>query len=226
MRRSIKIAAVIALVMVVIVAGGGPQVLLIPLTLAFGWIKSLVRFASVVQLSGGTVVWFAVLLVMLLVGTHAFCCWVQRTRSRTWRWRWTFGFYAGVVLVLFASAGLVGVAHQTGWMISSPEPIFKRRGAFLKERIRLHNVGREVLQLAQSHGWNPGRVKHELIGPGPRSSWEDFAFYFVGASNSTLDCVILLPRNPKNQGEIGIVERETFHTRPFQELTELLGSRP
>jgi hypothetical protein len=225
MRRSIKIAAGISFFLVVL-AVVNPALFLIPFTLAFGWIKSLGRFISVVRLSASTIAWLIVATGLLVVGTHAFCCWVQRSRSaagRSWHWRWTCGFYAGLVLVLCASAGLVGVAHQTGWMLSSDEPVFRRRGAGFKERIRLHNVGKEVLQLALANDWDLARLKRELIGPAARSSWEEFAFYFVAASNDAPACVILLPRNPKHRTEIGIVERDTFQTRSIGTLPHLLG---
>jgi hypothetical protein len=128
--------------------------------------------------------------------------------------------------VLFASAALVGIAHQTGWMISSKEPILKRRGVSWKERLRLRNVGNEILERARSNDWNFARMKRELIASPAGSVWEEFAFYFVGDSNGAPDCVILLPRNPKYQTEIGIVERATFHTRPFRDLSELLARSP
>ena len=68
------------------------------------------------------------------------------------------------------------------------------------------------------------RLKSDLTGRG--SAWEEFAFYFLGNSNGTPHCVIFLPRNPKYQTEIGIVEEGAFHTRPFRDLTELLAGSP
>ena len=227
MRRSIKIAA--ALMPVALVLAAAPELLKLPLPLAFGWIKSAGRFLSVMHLSSGTVTSLIILVGVLLVGTHAFCTWVRGARagaSNPWRWRWTCSVYAGLVLLLFASAALVGIAHQTGWMISSPEPIFKSRKMFLKERFRLRSVGNEILERARANEWEFAKVKSELIAPAAGSSWEEFAFYFVGDSNGVPDCVIVLPRNPKHQTEIGIVERANFHTRPFRDLPELLRSPP
>ncbi len=227
MRRSIKIAAVLTLLAVVVVPGM-PGLMLVPLTLAIGWIKSAGRFLSVVQPSTGTVTGLILLAGVLLVGTHAFCAWVGRARpaSSPWHWRWTCSAYAALVLVLFACAALVGIAHQTAWMVSSPEPIFKRRGVAWKERFRLRNVGNEILERARSNDWNFARVKAELTASATASTWEEFAFYFVGDSNGVPDCVIFLPRNPKHRTEIGIVERANFNTRPFRDLNELLRRTP
>ena len=227
MRRSFKIAAALTLVLVIVVVGA-VELLLIPLTLAFGWIKSAIRFASALQLSSATIVWSLIIVAVLIGGTHVFCESVRRASNSAapWRWRWTCGFYGALGLVLFASAALVGIAHQTGWMISSDEPIFRRRGPNLRERMRLSNVGHQALQAAHDSNWDLVRVKQELIGPRPGSNWEDFAFYFVGGSNGTVDRVIVLPRNPKNQTDIGVVERGTFQTRRLRDLAELLVQSP
>jgi len=165
---------------------------------------------------------------VLLVGTHAFCAWVRRTRSSAaspWKWKWTCGFYVALVLVLFASASLIGVAHQSVWMITSKEPFFKRRWDFA-EQMRLRNVGGSVLELARTNEWDFVRVKRELATLPSHSNWESFAFYLVGKSNGAPDRLILFRRNPKYQTEIGIVERDNFHTRPFRDLAELLQSPP
>lgn len=226
MRRSIKIAALLTLIALVVLPGA-PGLLKILLTLALGWISSIGRFFSLVHFSTGTVVWSIVLVGALLVGTHTFCAWVRRARSSAsspWKWKWTCGFYAALVLVLFSSASLVGIAHQTGWMISSREPILKNRKAWLQERMQLRNVGKEILERARTNEWNFARLKSDLTGRG--SAWEEFAFYFLGNSNGTPHCVIFLPRNPKYQTEIGIVEEGTFNTRPFRDFTELLAGSP
>jgi hypothetical protein len=227
MRRSIKIAAAVTL-LAGVVAAGAPELMLLPLTLGIGWVKSAGRFVSVVQPSAGTVLRLLLLVGVLLVGTHAFCAWVRRARSSAaspWKWKWTCGFYVALVLVLFASASLVGVAHQTGWMITSKEPFFKRRWDFA-EQMRLRNVGGSVLELARTNEWDFVRVKRELATLPSHSNWESFAFYLVGESNGAPDRLILFRRNPKYQTEIGIVERDNFHTRPFRDLAELLQSPP
>ena len=230
MRRSIKLAAVLTLVTAVLVtASGAHGLLLIPLTLAIGWVKSTGRFLSLVQLSAPTVGWSIIALGVLLAGTHAFCAWVRQARTGTigaWPWRWTCSFYCALALVLFASAAFVGIAHQTGWMITSKEPFFNRRHEWMIERARLQNVGAAVLQLARNSEWDFVRVKGELIELPPRFSWEDYAFYFVGESNGAPKRVILLRRNPKYQAEIGVVERDNFSTRPFRDLSELLVRSP
>jgi len=226
MRRSIKIAGALTLI-TGLVAAAAPELLKIPLTLAIGWIKSTGRFASVVQLSAPTVAWSLIAVSILLTGTHAFCAWVRRARSSAagpWKWKWTCGFYAALVLVLFASASLVGIGHQSGWMIGSKEPVFKRRGVAWKERIRLRNIGNDILEQARASEWDFARLKSDLTTQ--VATWEDFAFYFVSERNDAPPRIILLPRNPKSQTEIGVVERDTFSTRPFRDFTELLVRNP
>ena len=228
MRRSIKIAGALTLI-TGLAAAGAPELLKIPLTLAIGWVKSTGRFVSVVQLSSPTVGWSIIALGVLLAGTHAFCAWVRQSRTGpvgVWHWRWTCGVYAALALVLFASAALVGIAHQTGWMITSKEPFFNRRHEWMIERARLQNVGAAVLQLARNSEWDFVRVKGELIEFLPWSGWENYAFYFVGESNGAPQRVLLFRRNPKYQAEIGVVERDNFSTRPFRDLAELLRSPP
>jgi hypothetical protein len=229
MRRSFQIAAGLIFLVFAAAMAGIEQLLLIPLTLAFGWIKSLGRFFSAVQLTPGTVAWFGIMAGVLVLGTHAFCTSVRRVRTSAigaWRWKWTCSFYAALVLVLFASAALVGVAHQTGWMILSKEPMFRTGKEAMADRTRLRYASRAVFEVAQTNEWDLVRVKREMARLPFGSNWEDFAFYFVGATNGSTERLILLQRNPKYQQEIGIVERDKLYTRPFQDLAGLLKSPP
>src|SRR4026207_1944526 len=143
MKRLLKIIGVTVLVAFFLLAAS-PDLLLLPFTLAFGWVKSAQRFVSLVSISPSTLLSGLLLVTVLLVGTHSFCQWIQRARPglpRPWRWQWTCGVFSGPILVLLASAGLVGIVHQTAWMATSGEPMFKNRFRGLRERAQLVTVG-------------------------------------------------------------------------------------
>jgi hypothetical protein len=67
-------------------------------------------------------------LLGVLGGGHAFLRWLyaatgQETEPRRWPWKWTIKLVGLVVLLFVAGVAVTGVAHQTGWLIRSPEPL-------------------------------------------------------------------------------------------------------
>ena len=95
-------------------------------TVAFGWIFYLHRVLPQLTVSPAGVVTAVVCLAGVGFGTHAFLTWlygaVRGPDSAPWRKKWSAQLVAGVLLMFVAGIGMIGVVHQTGWLITSPEP--------------------------------------------------------------------------------------------------------
>lgn len=115
-------------------------ILLIP----FGWFYFLRRVIPIVVVDSGGVVTAIFCLAVFTAGLHRFFYWLHqnmhppepvapelrlrwkdKSQASEWRFRWTATFVALVLLVFVAGISVVGVAHQTAWLATSPEPIIK-----------------------------------------------------------------------------------------------------
>jgi hypothetical protein len=202
-----------------------PDILLVPFALLFGWIPSLNRFVSVAHLSTGSVFAAMALSGLLVAGTHYFCGWVhgERRASVRWKWKWTFASYALLLFLLGASAALVGIAHQTAWMLTSGEPVFKSRLGIASEKVRLWQMGDEVLRMMSSNAWDFSKLQSSTSGRGgERPAWEDFSFYFLAGTNGRAGRVVFIRRDPKHQKEIGVVQDGVFDTKRPSELSKMI----
>ena len=77
-----------------------------------------------------TVNWSSVGMMAACVGLsgffgHRFCGWIWQANGRTepWRLRWTAAGLALIVVMFGAGMSFTAVAHQTGWLLRSPEPL-------------------------------------------------------------------------------------------------------
>jgi prepilin-type processing-associated H-X9-DG protein len=98
--------------------------------LIFGWMSYLARVLPEVRINGEGVATALVCLVVFTAGSHAFLRWCSEQAGgakgpvgRRWRWRWTAWLVVGLVLMFIAGLAAGGIAHQVGWLITSPEPI-------------------------------------------------------------------------------------------------------
>lgn len=103
------------------------------LNLAFGWIPYLYRTLSQVHINGTGVLTAAVCLGALAIGLHWFLRWFTshlpsnaasaNAIAPPWPARRT-GVILGLVMLMFvAGLAAVGIIHQIGWLLTSPEPI-------------------------------------------------------------------------------------------------------
>jgi hypothetical protein len=107
--------------------------------LAVGWAYYLYRVVPEVRVSTSGVVTAVVCLAALTAGLHLFLRWlsreVQRRRAvaggavRPWPIRWTATLLTLVVLLFVAGTAAVGITHQTGWLVTAPEPLVSEGGA-------------------------------------------------------------------------------------------------
>ena len=103
--------------------------------LAFGWIFYLGRVVPQVRVNGAGVATAGVCLAALAVGLQWFLRWFagQMTKSAvatestapSWPVRRTAVVLGLIVLMFAAGIAVVGVGHQTAWLLNSPEPIIE-----------------------------------------------------------------------------------------------------
>lgn len=139
MKSVLRVFGVLALIFVAcffLLLFGGEWAVQLPITIAFGWVFYLIKTLPKVSVN-----WGAVLLFILTVGLagglgHGFCRWLWKGtgHEEPWRRRWTASGLA-IVLVMFAAGmAVTGIAHQTGWLIRSPEPLTHSSGGVSNER--------------------------------------------------------------------------------------------
>lgn len=103
------------------------------LNLAFGWIPYLYRTLPQAHINGTGVLTAAVCLGALAIGLHWFLRWLvsqmpikaanAESSTTAWPARRT-GVILGLVILMFvAGLAAVGITHQIGWLLTSPEPI-------------------------------------------------------------------------------------------------------
>jgi hypothetical protein len=136
MRRRIWIGLSVVVLLWLLLACGGITILApvqIAFDIALGWIAYAVRVLPEVRPNIGGIVTATTCALGLAVGGHASLRWLygqprtdttaDKQTKGAWPVRWTISLLAIVVLMFVAGISAVGVAHQTAWLITSPEPI-------------------------------------------------------------------------------------------------------
>jgi prepilin-type processing-associated H-X9-DG protein len=98
--------------------------------LTCGWVLYLWRTAPNWSISGEGFLTGGVCLAVFTFGLHRFMTWFYARRQpaeqcepAVWRWRWTLSSVAIIVLMFIAGIAIVGVTHQSAWLVRSPEPL-------------------------------------------------------------------------------------------------------
>lgn len=128
--------------------------------LLVGWAPFLRRVGPQIHWRWDMVWSTAAYALTLVIGAHLFLRWLHREMSSTqasakWRWSWTLSGFCLVLLMFTAGMAAIGVAHQTGWLIRSPEPLY-RRSTLAANRIKcesnLRQIGLALHLYANHHG--------------------------------------------------------------------------
>jgi hypothetical protein len=131
------------------------------LTVAWGWFGFLARVVPEVAVNWGGVFTAVACLGVLAVGLQVFLRWffahLQRPAGesdgaeRRWAWRWTASLLVLTILLFVAGIAAVGIAHQTAWLLTSPEPLFGGGMGELSARHRSENNLRQIGRAADAH---------------------------------------------------------------------------
>lgn len=198
-----------------------PDVLLVPLTLFFGWVNSLRRLWSGWGPNPVTLGLILVAFLVLLAGTHWFFAWLRAqarladggapsTPSRPWPWRWTLSLHAGFWLTVLAIVSLVCITHQVFWMVVSKEPVYVSRGWLVRARADLHRAAQALAEAGGAHHWDPVQTRAAVWqdraeSGGDRSAlWERHHLVLLPAPDGRLAVAVVMPREPKARSKVGL----------------------
>ncbi|QJW97111.1 DUF1559 family PulG-like putative transporter [Frigoriglobus tundricola] len=126
-------------------------VLQLPVTLAFGWVPYLGRVLPELNPDPWAVGTAVGCLAGVTVGAHVFLRWFAGVESN-WPWKRTLRCVGLVVLMFVAGIAVVGMIHQTSWLVRSPEPLF-RGGRDVTARMHSSNNLKQIgLGSLMAHG--------------------------------------------------------------------------
>jgi hypothetical protein len=94
--------------------------------LVAGWAIFLVEVLPRVRPNPAAIGLGALCLVLATAGVHSFAGWfrsARRPEATPWRLKWTISLVGLFVLAFTAGIAFVGVAHQTAWLATAPEPL-------------------------------------------------------------------------------------------------------
>lgn len=210
----------------------------LPITLLAGWALSAARLIRAWHPTPGEVVLFALAVVVLVAGSHAFLRWlhasVQTHREGNeaeqghWRWKWTFAGFGFAFCALLAIVSVVLTAHQVYWMANATDPWFV---SSKWERFQAIRVASDLQLAADSHQWDSAKTQAAFwrtdSANATAPAWETFQPLWVAQDERTLRAVVLIPRRPVQRAHAGLVVLQpgtNFTSLKLGELPQVLAS--
>lgn len=186
MKKVFLLALAVAVLIAVIV-----WPLSITLSLVFGWVVFLYRTVPRMTVDGPSVFVAFAALVLFTAGVHGFGrTWRRRQPERPpWKLRWSLAVVAVVFQLFAAGISLVGIVHQAGWLLTSPEPAFVQgtlwsNGAGTRNNLKqialaMHNYHDTYAKGPPGGTFTPdGEMLH---------SWETYSLPYLIYSTSDVD---------------------------------------
>lgn len=102
----------------------------VPFALLFGWAPFLFRTLPRITVDGPSVAVAGLALVLFTLGVHrAGRAWRRRagtpaSTSPAWKIRYSLALVAAVFILFTAGIALIGITHQTVWLLRADEPLF------------------------------------------------------------------------------------------------------
>lgn len=173
MSRGVRIIVLVApLVLLALFAlGGSPFLLEAFLSLLVGWFSFLRSTIPNVCVHWGGVSTALACLILTILFAHGFLGWLWRSHGNqeSWQPRWTLSAVAVVLLMFMAGMAFTGIAHQLGWLISSPVPLTRSNAGILNERNAFMSL-KVILQAQEAFR------REDVTASGKHSYWrEDIA---------------------------------------------------
>lgn len=156
--------------------------------LLFGRISFLQRTLPKVTVDWWSLGIAGIALVVFVSGLHRLATWYVRAdpgkseqlaKSIRWRFRWTASIAALVVIMFAAGVAMVGVAHQTAWMLSSRESALSKTFAPFASKANLKEIGRATSEFYDKTSSFPAGATFDEFGT-PRHGWQVQLLPFLG----------------------------------------------
>lgn len=209
----------IGIVAVGLVALGAATTYEVPWTLLIGWGTYLLRVLPRVTLDWRTAGVGAGAVVLFAAGVHL----LGRSARQDWRVIWSLAAVGAVVVLFAAGICLIGVVHQTGWLLTSPEPAMVE-----VEQLRWGGVSNSgnalkqtVLGLHNEHdAWN-GKFRPVVAADGTvLHGWVTPALVYVGYSMSgiNMEAPWNSPENVEHfRGPLDVLVNPGLRTAPIRD---------
>jgi prepilin-type processing-associated H-X9-DG protein len=163
----------------------------VPVTLLFGWISYLWRVVPRIRTDWPAVGVGAGAAVLFTLGVH----WIGRSWRKAepdapaWKFRWSLTGVAMVVLAFAAGIAVVGVVHQTGWLMTAEGPRTGetvRRWSSNANNLRSIGIGLNSYACSQREPAFPPGGTFTPDGD-MRHSWETHLLPYIGYSTKGID---------------------------------------
>jgi hypothetical protein len=211
-RRWLKISVAV-LGLLVVLGLVGPDVLI---TVLVGWARSAARLFQAWHPATSGLVLFALAVLVLVVGSHAFLRWLHakaqshreggEAKQTQWLWKWTLSGFGFAFCALLAIVSAVLTAHQVYWLANATDPWFVASG---RERIQAIRVASDLQLAADRHQWDSAKTQTAFWGMGSADTtpptWETFQPLWVAQDERTLRAVVLIPRRPMQRAAARLV---------------------
>jgi len=126
-----------------------------------GWVQFLLRVAPRITWDRKAIVLALTTFAFFTLGVQWLGrAWLRSRRSnRNWRFGWSLGVSTAVIVAFAAGICMIGMTHQTGWLLSGTEPIIvayeKPRWVFDSPQTSLKEIALGVMGYQDAQGGRP-----------------------------------------------------------------------
>jgi prepilin-type N-terminal cleavage/methylation domain-containing protein len=226
MRRGftlLELLVVIAIIVVLfaLLPGQGE----IPVTLAFGWVTYLWRVVPKLHPDPWTVCTAVLCLAGVIVGSHCFLRWAVGSESR-WPWNRTLRGVGLIVLMFVAGIAVVGMIHQTSWLVRSPEPLTTRSSfgrTMSANNLKQIAIAAEGYQIAMDSHELP-RSSFNAAGQ-PMHAWQTMLLPYIEQNSIYMQIDFTKPwTHPANAEPLGRYVRTYANPAIFEDKVNGFGA--
>ena len=117
-----------------------------------GWMKYMARVLTRAHWNASHIIFASACLSLLLIGSHLFLRWLCRqVNDSIWKIRRTLSIAAVTFLLFLGGMAMMGIAHQTGWLVTSPYRLTERRADW-GCLSNMHQIGLAILLYTTDYG--------------------------------------------------------------------------
>lgn len=226
--RAILLGSVVLLLLLTLAGNHARLLMEILSTLPVGWLRFLARTLPRVTLNWNLIGMAAVCLALIIAGIHYFCRWLQASiqPEQPAAARWGVASSAGLagcfLLLFFIGMAVIGIVHQTAWMVSSPQPLYTERVQFIIELKMTEGAFEQaLLELTSSNApFSLPALRQSIGGFQPSGFRDKVEIFLVMGDNGYPQGMIGFARDPVKRSQILVSTRETNCFRPAAEWPE------